>query len=210
MTMQLRDESALLMLVHDALRRDTVRLRTATTRGDVTSPRHSEALRRGWQLMHQQLLRHNREQDIVLLPTARIYLPARHEEIAVLDLMERGHRRVEMLATAVDTALLSADVVWFAEAVGRFDVGLIDHLAYVESAAVPLLETTLGERDWREYGRAQRRALATRGSAVFWPWVLDGADPDRAAQVTSRLPSPVRTLITRVWQPRYAETPRWS
>lgn len=205
MTMQLRDETALLLLVHDALRRDTARLATAAGDGDLSSP----GLRAGWRLLHQQLLRHNLEHDTLLLPTARIYLPARHEEIAVLDAVENGHRWIEMLATAVDTALVSVDAVWFAESVDRFVAGLAEHLAYVESAAVPLIEATLGERDWREYGREQRRRLATRGSAVFWPWVLEGVDPVRAGQVTRRLPSPVRTLISRVWQPRFADRPRW-
>lgn len=208
-TMQLREETALLLLIHDALRRDAERLAAAVLRGDLADPSRLPALRAGWQTFHTQLLRHHREQDLFLLPTARIYLPARHEEIAVLDVVEHGHRHLEALAAPIDTALVSGDVTWFAEAVTAFGGALAWYLQHAETAAVPLLETTLGERDWRSYGRDQRRALTGRTAAVFWPWVLEGADPARAAQVVRHLPAPTRTLLARVWMPRFADTARW-
>jgi len=42
-----------------------------------------------------------------------------------------------------------------------------------------------------------------RGSAKFFPWIFDGADPVERSAVLTMPPPPVRVLCQYVWEPRY-------
>ncbi|MBA2552172.1 MAG: hemerythrin domain-containing protein [Geodermatophilaceae bacterium] len=210
MTTGISDDSVMMFVIHDALRRDATQLARAVEHRDLEDPRRRQALLAGWDVFKRQLQRHHEGEDRDLWPLVRTYLPARDQENALLTEMEREHDRIDPLITAVDTALRNSDPGWLAEATVAFREELLAHLQHEERDAVPLMDSVLSPQDWKAFSRAQRKATGFRGAKEFFPYILDQADPERAARISKRLPPPLRILVGRVWQPRYAETARWN
>ena len=66
-------------------------------------------------------------------------------------------------------------------------------------------------KDWKEFARTQQKSVGgIKGAAEFFPYILTGADPERGAQAVSIFPPPLRLLIRKVWQPRYAKRKLWA
>lgn len=210
MTTGISDDTVMMYVIHDAFRRDTEHLARVVERGDLEDPRRQGSIRRGWDVFKRQLHHHHENEDRLLWPLVRIYLPARDEESAILAAMEVEHERIDPLITAVDTALLNADTAWLAEATAMFRQELLAHLTHEERDAVPLLDSVLAPKDWKQFSRQQRKSVGFKGAAEFFPYILDEADPERAAHVTKTLPPPLRMLVGRVWRPRYAEHAYWA
>ncbi len=204
------DDSVMMLVIHDALRRDAGHLARAVEHRDLEDSQRRQAFLTGWDVFKRQLQSHHEGEDRNLWPLVRAYLPARDEENALLTEMEREHERIDPLITAVDTALRNSDPGWLAEATVVFRQELLAHLQHEERDALPLIESVLTSRDWKAFGRAQRKATGFKGAQEFFPYILDQADPDRAAQLTRLLPRPLRVLVHRSWQPRYAKAARWT
>ena len=60
------------------------------------------------------------------------------------------------------------------------------------------------DEEFESFGKATAKAVGMRGSARFFPWIFDGADPVERQAVLSMPPPPVRMLCRYVWEPRYA------
>lgn len=210
MTTGISDGTLMMFVIHDALRRDADLLARAVEGRDMDNPQRRVALLNGWEVFKRQLKLHHESEDRDLWPLVRTYLPARDQENALLNEMEAEHERIEPLIAAVDTALRNSDSAWLTEAAVAFRRELLAHLEHEERDAVPLLDSVLTSQDWKAFGRAQRKATGFKGAQEFFPYILDAADPDRAAQVSKRLPPPLRFLLGRSWQPRYARTARWN
>lgn len=204
------DDTIMMFVIHDALRRDATHLARAVERRDIDDPERRLGFLAGWEVFKRQLRHHHESEDRDLWPLMRTYLPARDEDDALLNEMEEEHARIDPLITAVDTALRNSDATWLAEATVTFGQELLAHLEHEERDAVPLMDSVLTPQDWKAFGREQRRSTGFRGAREFFPYILDQADPDRATQLSQGLPPPVRFLASRVWQPRYAKTARWS
>lgn len=204
------EDAITIFVVHDALRRDTDQLARAVERGDLQDPARRLGFAVGWAMFKRQLGCHHDGEDRHLWPLARIYLPARDEESAVLDAMEAEHRGIEPLVAAVDAAVGTDDTAWLGEATIAFRQALTAHLDHEERAAVPLLDSVLTSKDWKEFTRVHRKSIGLHGVAEYLPYILDQADPARAAHVTRQLPPPLRLLLRRAWLPRYAATQRWT
>jgi hypothetical protein len=67
----------------------------------------------------------------------------------------------------------------------------------------PLVDEALSPEEFNAFGNAAARAVGMRGSARFFPWIFDGANPVERQAVLSMPPSPVRVLSAYVWEPRY-------
>ncbi len=204
------DNSIMMVVIHDALRRDAAHLARAVEHRDLEDPQRRAALLSGWQVFARQLQHHHEGEDRDLWPLVRTYLPAHDTENALLTEMEQEHERIDPLIAAVDSALQNFDTAWLAEATVTFRQELLAHLEHEEREAVPLLEAVLTPQDWKAFSRAQRKDTGVKGAREFFPYILDEADPERAAQLTKLLPPPLRVLVHRAWQPRYAKTARWT
>lgn len=203
------DDSIMLVVVHDALRRDADHLARSVERRDLEDPGRRAGFLTGWEIFKRQLRRHHDSEDRDLWPLARTYLPARDEENVLLNEMEDEHARIAPLVAAVDTALATSDAGWLAEATVTFRAELLAHLSHEERATLPMLESVLSGQDWKAFARAQRRSTGYR-AREFFPYILHEADPERAARVSRRLAPPLRLMVGRVWQPRYASIARWE
>lgn len=210
MTTGISDDTLMMFVIHDALRRDAGHLAQAVERRDMDDPARRQAFLTGWAVFRRQLRGHHEGEDRYLWPLLRTYLPAHDEENALLNAMEAEHERIDPLIAAVDTAVHNSDTVWLAEVTVTFRQELLAHLDHEERDAVPLMDATLEPKDWKQFSREQRKFVGFKGAREFFPYILDEADPERAAHVTKTLPPPLRLVLSRRWQPRYTKVARWS
>lgn len=72
------------------------------------------------------------------------------------------------------------------------------HLDHEERDALPLLEYRLPPAVLRRFERARQRSMGL-GVAMtqFFPWLPDGATPQRREHVLAGLPAPLRILVRR-------------
>lgn len=205
------DRSLIVLAIHDALRRDLDHLQRATDNGAAGSPARHDAVLAGWMFYAQQLRHHQQSEDMDLWPRARAALTGRDAELALLDEMEAEHAVIDPAIAEVDQALraIPHDDGRLAGAVDQFRTSLVTHLAHEEKAALPLLERTLDDSAWAQFSARQARKSGVRGITEFMPWLLHGADPQRAEQVVARLPPPIRFAVNRVALPRFAARTRW-
>jgi hemerythrin-like domain-containing protein len=196
-------------LIHDAFRRDFARLSHAVEEKGVTRERAS-TLSSHWEFMKEQLDHHHRVEDDSLWPLVRPKLSGRDAELQVLQDMETQHRGLEPATTEVDRefAAFAADPgsesgSRLGERIQALGNVLEAHLGDEETRCFPIVDEALDGPEFESFGKATAKAVGIRGSARFFPWIFDSADPlDRAAVLTLP-PPPVRVLCRYSWEPRY-------
>jgi hypothetical protein len=204
-----RGRFTIVYLIHEAFRRDLARLAGAL-RAPRTDPPRARALRAHWEFVDEQLHHHHSVEDDSLWPLVRPKLPGRDEALAVLDAMEAEHQKLLPGGRAV-----SAEFESFAvrpdQAAGTALAGHLDelatqlgaHLDSEELRCFPVVDEALTPEEFETFGKATAKAVGMRGSARFFPWIFDSADPVERAAVLSMPPPPVRLLCRYVWEPRY-------
>ncbi|MGI8799457.1 MAG: hemerythrin domain-containing protein [Pseudonocardia sp.] len=222
----------IMLAMHDAFRRDLGYLAAAAARFRGADPQRRNALVTGYELFTYQLRHHAMLEDRHLWPQAAARLAASPHAVAVLGEMEAEHAELDPALAAVNAAIAAADIDpdvdpdvdpdadpgadpdaahrRLTDAAGALTGVLRDHLLHEEREALPLLKQSITRREWLAVGRVSRKEFGLRGTAQYFPWLLDGADPDRSAQVLSLLPAPVRVAYRRRWNPVYHRSRRWS
>jgi len=191
---------------HDAFRRDTDRLRDAA----AARAAHDPSVRNGWRTFKRQLAIHHTAEDTVLWPKLRAALVENAGDTAILDAMEREHRDLETLLTAVDEALRDGDHAALTIHAEDLANTLDDHLEREEELALPLIQSMLTEQDWAAFDKAARRLQGRRGVGVFLPWLLDGTPLSEQRRLLSLLPARLRVGYRAFWRPRYAAQRLWA
>jgi hypothetical protein len=202
-----RIDTTMMYAVHDAFQRDLDTLVALAGRQDAAG------LRAGWERFKTFLHIHHTAEDTHLWPVLEDKLTrlGRINGLAVLASMESEHAGLVALLDAVDAAFATAATPeQLATHARRLADALTAHCEDEEARALPLVEELLSEKEWLAFGHEQRRKLGRGGAATFLPWLLDGADPDRARRVMAYLPPPARLLYRAVWRPRYLRRPRWE
>ncbi len=204
-TSQVHNDFTMMLVVHDAFRRDLRRIASAldaaahggTGRGDAP------ALLERWQWAAEQVHHHHGGEDAVLWPALREALRDDAPALQLLDRMEHEHGELAPLQAAVDGALhayAAAPSAATAQAAlvpcRAFADALGAHLAHEERDAVPLLESRLPPVALRRFEQRQQRQLGLRVAMTqFFPWLLDEALPQRREHVLGQLPAPLRWLV---------------
>ena len=206
------DDGIMMLVIHDALRRDLEQLTRAVERKDAADPARRGAFDAGWNLFRTQLHHHHTGEDERLWPRARTHLADRPDDLALLEAMEAEHDLITPAIAEIDAALADADSAEqrLPEATANYRRVLVDHLAHEERDALPLLESVMTPEDWRAFSRSQQKSVGIKGAGEFFPYILDGADPERGAQALGQFPAPLRLMIRRVWIPRYRRRALWS
>jgi len=207
------DDMIMMYVIHDALRRDLEHLRRAVESRDASAPQRRQRFVAGWELFKYQLHHHHTGEDDALWPRVRAHLVDRPDDRALLEEMEAEHVRIGPTIEEIDAAVAAGPTSGadrLPEAVAAFGAELTGHLAHEEHDAVPLIDSVMTRQDWKAFSKHQQKATGLKGAAEFFPYILTGADPDRAAQVIGQFPPPLRLLIRRVWAPRYAKRELWS
>jgi len=184
-----------MLTYHDALRRDLECVAQMTARSE------------GWSRFTKFLHVHHEAEDEALWPVMREALIGRSEDLALLDDMEAEHAALGPLLEAIDDALASGETAPHARA--DLAARLEEHLAHEESAALPVIDRTLTEDQWMEFGEASA-AKVRPDMPTFLPWLLDGADSERAEAILHHLPEPVQQAYRDEWQPAYRAQEWWA
>jgi hypothetical protein len=195
---------AMMYFSHDAFQRDLRLLSAAVADGRAADP----AVRNGWEMFKKQLHIHHVAEDRCLWPPLRDKL-SRPDDVAVINLMEAEHARIDPLLARID-ASVDAGAPELADDVDETTAALVAHMEHEEERALPLVETHLGPEGWNSYIGYLRKTQGLRGGGEYLSWLLDGAPESTQAQVLGMLPPPVRVLFRRVLRPMYHRTPRWN
>jgi iron-sulfur cluster repair protein YtfE (RIC family) len=204
-----RGRFTIVYLIHEAFRRDLARLSQAVRVPGVGQTR-SRQLGAHWDFLNDQLHHHHQVEDASLWPLVRPKLAGRTSQLAVLDQMESDHGALLPQCDAVTAGFASyADQpgdqkgVDLAGEIDALDARLGAHLDAEESQCFPVIDEALSPQEFEAFGKATAKAVGMRGSARFFPWIFDGADPQERRAVLSMPPPPVRILSRYVWEPSY-------
>lgn len=180
---------------HDALRRDLGPLAQMTARSD------------GWDLFKRFLHAHHDAEDEALWPVVRQALISGADDLALLAEMEAEHAELAPLLDGIDDALDLGDSAPRARA--DLATRLQQHLTHEEEAALPLIDRTLTEERWMQFGETSAEKVRAH-MPTFLPWLLDGADGERTEEILGHLPEPVGQSYRVEWQPAYAAKDWWA
>jgi hypothetical protein len=206
-----RGRFTIVFLIHEAFRRDIRRLSGALRSPGVGGGKGKQ-LAGHWAFIDEQLHHHHEVEDASLWPLVRPKIAGREADLAVLSEMEAQH--VTLLP---NTASIGKGFAAYAGApddqagaalaneLDTLDAQLASHLEDEEQRCFPVIDEALTAEEFESFGKATAKAIGMRGSARFFPWIFDGADPVERAAVLSMPPPPVRMLCRYVWEPRYAK-----
>lgn len=207
-----RGRFTIVYLIHEAFRRDLGRLSTAVKAPAVDQAR-ARQLGAHWEFVNEQLHHHHEVEDASLWPLVRPKLSGSEDELAVLAQMEAQHVVLLPLCGAIGEGFGSLAQQPSQEKGGEL-AGLIDelgaqlgtHLDDEEQRCFPVIDQALTAEEFESFGKATAKAIGMRGSAKFFPWIFDQADPVECKAVLSMPPPPVRVLCRYMWEPRYGRT----
>lgn len=203
----------LMYAVHDAVRRDLVRIVGILGGSKPVDAGRAAALAERWDYLAGVILRHHADEDTRLWPAAREVLDDAGREM--LDRLEAQHAAVTIAVE--ETSALFAELGAAGQAPTREQretvadsaervLRLLDaHFAAEEDRLLPALSGRLDDGGWDGYGSIVRAAAGTGGTAAVLPWLLDDAPPARVGAVLDRLPDHVRASYAGQWQRAYRE-----
>jgi Hemerythrin HHE cation binding domain len=207
-----RGRFTIVYLIHEAFRRDLRRLSAAVRAPGVDQAR-ARQLGAHWEFVNEQLHHHHEVEDASLWPLVRPKLSGRDDDLAVLAEMEAQHVVLLPLCGAIsegfDSLARQPGPEKGAELAGSIDdlaTQLGTHLDDEEQRCFPVVDQALTAEEFESFGKATAKAVGMRGSAKFFPWIFDEANPVECKAVLSMPPPPVRVLCRYMWEPRYERT----
>ena len=180
---------------HDALRRDLKPVTQMTGRSE------------GWDVFRRFLHVHHVAEDEALWPVMRQALIGCTDDLALLDEMEAEHGGLGPLLDAIDDALARGESAPRARA--DLATRLQEHLTHEEQAALPVIDRTLDQEQWMQFGEASAQKVGS-DMPTFLPWLLAGADGERTKAILGHLPEPAQQTYRNEWQPAYAAKDWWA
>jgi hemerythrin-like domain-containing protein len=207
-----RGRFTIVYLIHEAFRRDLKRLSSALRAVGVDQQR-ARQLGAHWAFIEDQLHHHHEVEDASLWPLVRPKLSGREDELGVLIEMEVQHKELLPQCAGIERGFITLVEQPSAEACSDL-AGQIDelgsalgaHLDNEEQHCFPVIDQALTLEEFQSFGKATAKAIGMRGSAKFFPWIFDTANPVERKAVLSMPPPPVRVLCHYVWEPRYTRT----
>jgi hypothetical protein len=194
-------------VVHRAFRREFAlvpRLVRAVAPGDTARAavvaKHARLVLRGLHL-------HHTSEDLLLWPKLLDRCPP---DAALVQRMEAQHERVEHHIDHLQAALgrweAEARPAVTEEVASTFDAlheALAEHLGEEEREILPLAARHVTQQEWNELGDHGLAEMRRSELPIMFGMVLEEATPEEAAEMTAKLPPPVRLLAKLVFLPRY-------
>lgn len=196
----------MMYVTHDALRRDVRRLAATAAAGRADTP----AVRRGWENFRAQLHTHHTVEDDDLWPRLYRAVGDRPADRRLLEELEAEHAVLDPLLAEVEEAFATLDGARLNARLVELTSALDQHFQHEEDSALPLIQEVLTQKDWKGFAAAMRRAQGYKGAAVYVPWIVDGATPEKRRQFFAVLPAPVKVLNRLLWEPRYRRGGPWA
>lgn len=206
-------DTNMMRIVHDALRRDLRRARTALISTPPPDARQRRAIADHLRWMMAFLEAHHRSEDDGLYPVVRDRDPS---AAALLDEMERDHRAVAAASTHLDDVATNtddADPANLVEAIDDLCGVLLPHLEREEAEAMPIVSRVVTNAEWQAI--EQRHNLDGKSMAQLareGHWLIDDASPEDRARVLGLVPPVPRLVLLYGFGPSYRRTRRacWS
>ncbi|HEX6872505.1 MAG TPA: hemerythrin domain-containing protein [Micromonosporaceae bacterium] len=187
-------------VVHDALRRDLVRVRDVVTAEPHPHGRQRQALGSHVVWLMEFLHAHHTSEDLGLWPLVRERNPAAGQ---LLDSLEAEHRTIspaiEWLTEAGRSYASTTDDearVALAAALDGLTSVLFPHLDREVADAMPVVSASITHADWRAIEQRYNikpKSLAQLG--IEGQWLLDGIDPEGRQVVLQTVPFIPRLLL---------------
>lgn len=202
-------DMTMMLTIHNAFRRELDRIAEVTDRvGD--DPRTVLRTALGWKLFKTYLGVHHSAEDVTVWGVMEERL-ADAPDLEVLHAMEAEHAAIDPLLAAIDDAL--ADVEHGPARLGglieELNAGLREHLTHEETEGLPLVDATLSEQDWANFGAVHLRKIGDE-IGTYMPWLLDDASQEWVEDVLDRLPSFGRTNYESRWRAAYDRLVLWA
>jgi hemerythrin-like domain-containing protein len=210
-------DTTMMGVVHDALRRDLARLRSALSGSPPPGDVQRRALAGHIDWMMDFLHHHHHGEDVGLWPLLRQRNP---QAGPLLDRMEADHARialaVELLRQAAGRYAANGselERINVAAALSALAEPLLPHLRGEEDDAMPLASASLTDAEWRAWDQQHNvRGKSLSRLAAEGHWLMDGLDPDRRDVLLHLVPAPARIIILKGYARRYraACARRWG
>ena len=210
-------DTAMMGIVHSALRRDLTRTATALAaqHPPPDAQRVALAAHLGW--MMDFLHRHHEGEDAGLWPRVRSLDPSAGD---LLDQMEHDHVQIAPRMAELSTAARgysdsgsSAARDGAVEALASLRAVLDPHLRREETEMMPVVSRTLTHAQWEDFN--QEHYLKTKSKSELGHeghWLIDSIDPSGYAIVVGNVPPIPRFVLLHAFAGRYerACAARWG
>ncbi|MBC2878808.1 MULTISPECIES: hemerythrin domain-containing protein [Streptomyces] len=186
--------------IHDAFRRDTARLMAAI--GEQRAAQRP-GVRAGWETFKCYLALHHAAEAAALWPALRTEPACTGGGAASLTALVRERERLCSLASGISTALAVHNESHLRCYGEDFCTSLLVHLDQEETEVFPMALAVLSPAKWQAYMAEQSRRVRRDGSALYYPWLLDGAPESTRRYVLNLLSPAARLAFHTIWSPRY-------
>lgn len=209
-------DTVMMGVMHDAMRRDFVRVRDLLASDAALGDVQRAALADHVVFMLDFLHDHHHNEDERLWPLVRSHDPALGE---ALDRMSGDHASIAAGAARVveaagafgrDAGTTSRRDL--AAALDEFTAVLLPHLAREEVEVMPRVSACLTVDEWHAFEKDAMPPFTVPVLAEYFNWFLEDLDEDRKRRVKASLPAPIVFTMTRVFGPGYRRRAarRWS
>ena len=207
-------------IVHHALKRDLLRARQVLAAAPAPQGRQRVALGEHVLWMLDFLHDHHTGEDAHLWPVVREHNPDATE---LLDSMEADHARIAPEADAVGAAAREYTATTsdppraaLVETLDSLVEVLVPHLDREVAEAMPVVESSITNREWeaylQNYNVKPKTARQLVELAMQLHWVLEGIDSEGYDVAVGVLPTPIRFILIRGfgWAYRRRADARWT
>jgi hemerythrin-like domain-containing protein len=207
-------DTNMMRIVHNALRRDLRRARTALTREPAPDDRQVSAIAEHLAWMMEFLEAHHRSEDVGLYPLVRERDPS---AASLLDDMARDHEAVagviRRLATVVggDTGPFERSSI--VGAIDDVSEVLLPHLEHEEHDVMPVVSHAITNAEWQAIEQEHNldgKSMSQLGREGHW--LVDDATAEDRARVLGLVPWLPRVVLVYGLGPSYRRRQRacWS
>lgn len=193
-------DTRMMNVVHQALRRDLDRARSALDATPAPAVRQRRAIAEHLVWMMDFLRSHHESEDGGLYPVVRQRRP---DAAAVLDEIDRDHRSIAAVIDAVEVAAAAyggsddpATRTKLLAAIRHLDEVLLPHLRREEDEVMPIVSDALTEAEWlaiEHENNVKQKGMAQLGREGHW--LIDDASPEDRAKVLGLVPAVPRFLL---------------
>jgi hypothetical protein len=203
-------DMSMMFAVHDALRRDLVRVaRLASLKDDNPGKLLHAAM--GWELFKKFLVIHHASEDETVWPVLRAHVAEQPDKVALVEAMETEHAAIDPLLEEVDAAAADPDYGHqrFGDLVDALATTLSRHLSHEESAGLALIDASLTPQEWKHFSEVHREKIGN-ARTLYMPWLLDQASDRTLTTILGGFPEQLLTAYHEKWGPDYAALDLWG
>ncbi len=204
-------DTAMMGVVHSALRRDLVRARIVATSKQVALPRRI-ALGKHLLWMMDVLHHHHESEDDGLYPLVVRNNP---EAATLVAIMDAEHGAVGTVIAAVQAAAVdyrdqtTGSRERLLSALKTMDEVLVPHLAREETEMMPLVSSSISDEEWMSWDISTNvKSKSPIQLGMEGHWLLDGADEKARTKLLGQVPAVPRFVVLHGFRPAYARKTR--